>query len=216
MEQNILLIRKIPLLKSLTDEDILTNLRNRKFKITSYKKNSVVHMEGEACNKLEIILSGKVVVDRIDESGNMMKITTFYSDNILGGSLLFSRNPSYPMTVSTQLQTDILEVEKEVLFELFSNNMDFLRTYLELISDYAYILGNTIKHYVNRSLRASIKNYLQNESKRQQSKIIKLNKTKKALAEKFGVQRTSLSRELAKMREEGLIEYDSTSISLLK
>ena len=133
MEQNILLIRKIPLLKSLTDEDILTNLRNRKFKITSYKKNSVVHMEGESCNKLEIILSGKVVVDRIDESGNMMKITTFYSDNILGGSLLFSRNPYYPMTVSTQLPTDILEVEKEVLFELFSNNMDFLRTYLEQI-----------------------------------------------------------------------------------
>ena len=43
-----------------------------------------------------------------------------------------------------------------------------------------------------------------------------LNTTKKALAEKFGVQRTSLSRELAKMKKDGLIDYDVKTITLLK
>ena len=50
---------------------------------------------------------------------------------------------------------------------------------------------------------------------KQNSNIIKLNMTKKALAERIGVQRTSLSRELAKMREDGLIEFTPVSISLL-
>ena len=36
-----------------------------------------------------------------------------------------------------------------------------------------------------------------------------------ALAERIGVQRTSLSRELAKMREDGLIEFNSVSVTLL-
>ena len=36
------------------------------------------------------------------------------------------------------------------------------------------------------------------------------------LAEKIGVQRTSLSRELAKMREDGLVVFDEKSITLLK
>ena len=40
--------------------------------------------------------------------------------------------------------------------------------------------------------------------------------TKKALAERIGVQRTSLSRELAKMRADGLIKYDAESIEIMR
>ncbi|CUX14726.1 Crp/Fnr family transcriptional regulator [Clostridium sp. C105KSO13] len=216
MTQNINLIRSTALIKSLSDEDILTNLNSGKFKVTSYKKSSVVHFDGETCNKLEIVLSGKVVVDRIDESGNLLTISEFYKDDILGGSLLFSKNPYYPMTVLTQLPTDILEIDREVLFELIYNNPMFLRTYLELISDRTFILGDKIKHYINRTIRESIMNYLNYERKNQNSNQIKLNITKKALAEKIGVQRTSLSRELAKMRKDGLIQFDSDTITLLK
>ena len=216
MTKNINLIRSTTLIKSLSGEDILTNLKSGKFKVTSYKKSSVVHFDGETCSKLEIILFGKVVVDRIGESGNLLTISEFYNDDILGGNLLFSKYPYYPMTVLTQLPTDILEIDRETLFELFCNNPIFLRTYLELTSDRAFILGNKIKHYINKTIRESIMNYLNYESKIQNSNRIKLNTTKKSLAEKIGVQRTSLSRELAKMRDDGLILFDTDSITLLK
>ena len=216
MTLNLNLIRSTALIKSLSDEDILVNLKSGKFKVTSYKKNSVIHFDGETCNKLEIILSGKVVVDRIDKSGTLLTISEFYKDDILGGNLLFSKNPYYPMTVLTQLPTDILGIDREVLFELFCNNPVFLRTYLELTSDRAFILGDKIKHYINKTIRESIMNYLNYESKKQNSNHIKLNITKKALAERIGVQRTSLSRELAKMRKDGLILFDTDSITLLK
>lgn len=216
MYRNINLIRKITLLNSLSDKDILASLKNGKFKIVSYKKNSVIHFDGELCSKLEIILSGKVVVNRIDESGNLLTISEFYSNDILGGNLLFSKNPYYPMTISTQLSTEILEIDREMLFELFCHNPRFLQNYLGLISDHAFILGDKIKHYVNKTIRESIMNYLNYESKKQNSNQIKLDITKKALAEKIGIQRTSLSRELAKMRKDGLIIFDRDSITLLK
>lgn len=216
MCRNINLIRKITLLNSLSDKDILASLKNGKFKIVSYKKNSVIHFDGELCRKLEIILSGKVVVNRIDESGNLLTISEFYSNDILGGNLLFSKNPYYPMTISTQLSTEILEIDREMLFELFCHNPRFLQNYLGLISDHAFILGDKIKHYVNKTIRESIMNYLNYESKKQNSNQIKLDITKKALAEKIGIQRTSLSRELAKMRKDGLIIFDRDSITLLK
>ena len=216
MKQNINLMRKATLLNSLSDNVIATNLKNGKFKVVSYKKNSVVHFDGETCSKLEIILLGKVVVDRIDESGNLLTISEFFSDDILGGNLLFSKNPTYTMTVTTQLPTEILEIDKEVLFDLFFHNPQFLRTYLEHTSDNAFILGDKIKHYVNKTIRESVMNYLNYEIKRQNSNHIKLNITKKALAEKIGVQRTSLSRELAKMKKDGLIKFDRDSITLLR
>lgn len=214
-KKNMALMRSTTLLHPLSDEDLLTNITSGKFKVTSYKKNSIVHFDGETCSKLEIILSGKVVVDRIDKSGNLLTISEFYSDDILGGNLLFSKNPSYPMTISTQLPTDILEVDRETLFELFCHYPLFLRSYLGLISDHAFILGDKIKHYVDRSIRERMISYLSYESKKQNSNRIKLSITKKALAEKIGVQRTSLSRELAKMRKDGLIQFDTDSITLL-
>ncbi len=216
MEQSILDIKNTTLLNSLSFEDISTKIKNNDFKIVTYEKNNVVHFEGEQCNNLEIILFGKVAIDRIDESGNLLAISEFYSNDIIGGNLLFSKSPYYPMTVSTQLPTKILEIDREVLFELFCQDSLLLRTYLELISDNAFILGDKIKHYVNKTIRESILSYLDFESKKQNSNHIKLDISKKSLAEKIGVQRTSLSRELSKMRKEGLITFDRDSITLLK
>ncbi|NLP31175.1 MAG: Crp/Fnr family transcriptional regulator [Clostridiales bacterium] len=216
MKKLINLIKSTTLFKYLTLDQIEESLKNGKFKVVTYKQNSVIHFDGELCNKLEIILSGKVVVDRIDESGNLFTIVEFCKDDILGGNLLFSTSPFYPMTVSTQELSQILEIENELLFELLSSNKDLLRTYLEYISDHASILGNKIKHYANKTIRESLMAYLEYESKIQNSNQIKLEITKKELAERIGVQRTSLSRELAKMRNEGLVTFDSNSITILK
>ena len=209
------LMRQIDLIKSINPQEIDSYLTEGSCKTAEYRKNNIVHFVGEVCSNLEIILSGKVVIERIDESGNLMTIAEFFSGDVLGGNLMFSKNPYYPMTVTAKDATLILEINKTRLFQLFSDNHDFLKSYLEYVSDHTVILGDRIKHYVNRTIRESIISYLDYERKKQNSNIIKLNMTKKALAERIGVQRTSLSRELAKMREDGLIEYTPVSISLL-
>ena len=215
MKKYLELMRQIDLIKSIKPEEIESYLSEGSCKITQYGKNNIVHFVGEVCSKLEIILSGKVVIERIDESGNLMTIAEFFGGDVLGGNLMFSKNPYYPMTVTSKDATLILEINKNRLFSLFSDNHEFLKSYLEYVSDHTVILGDRIKHYVNRTIRESILSYLDYECKKQNSNIIKLNLTKKALAERIGVQRTSLSRELAKMREDGLIEFTPVSISLL-
>ena len=208
-------MQQTTLLSSLSAEEIKRYINDHSFATHVYGKNNIVHFSGEVCSKLEIILSGSIVVDRIDESGNLMTVAEFLSDDILGGNLLFSKNPHYPMTITAKSPTVVLEINRERLFQLFSDNHDFLKSFLEFISDHAMILGDRIKHYVNRTIRESILSYLDYECKKQNSNHIKLSITKKALAERIGVQRTSLSRELAKMRDEGLIEFSIDSIVML-
>lgn len=214
MKKYLELIQQVDLVKSLKHQEIESYLTEGSCKITQYGKNNIVHFVGEVCSKLEIILTGKVVIERIDESGNLMTIAEFFSGDVLGGNLMFSKNPYYPMTVTAKEATLILEINKGRLFQLFSDNHEFLRSYLEYVSDHTVILGDRIKHYVNRTIRESIIRYLNYERKKQNSTTIKLSITKKALAERIGVQRTSLSRELAKMREDGLIEFSPVSIIL--
>ena len=210
------LMEQSTLLNLLTTEEIRGYLSDGSFRTAAYNKNKIVHFAGEVCAKLEIILSGQVVVERIDETGHLMTVAEFFRNDLLGGNLLFSKNPYYPMTVTAKEPTVILEISKERLFKLFTVHQRFLEKYLEIVSDHVTILGDRIKHYVNRTIRESVISFLEYESKKQNTNRIKLKMTKKALAEKIGVQRTSLSRELAKMKRDGLILYDADSITLLK
>ena len=214
--KNILdLLKQIDLVKSFDANQLDSLLQAKGNKVNSYEKNNIVHFVGDICENLEIILSGEVVIERIDESGKLMSIAEFFDGDILGGNLLFSKNPCYPMTVTAKKATIILEISKRQLFDLFASSLDFLKSYLAYISDHSVILGDRIKHYVNRTIRECIISYLDYESKKQESSTIKLTISKKALAERIGVQRTSLSRELAKMRNEGLIEFDKNNRKLV-
>ena len=215
MKNNLELFKQIDLVKSFDANQLESLLQAKGNKVNSYEKNNIVHFVGDICENLEIILSGEVVVERIDESGNLMTIAEFFDGDILGGNLLFSKNPYYPMTVTAKKATIILEISKRQLFYLFASSLDFLKSYLAYISDHSVILGDRIAHYVNRTIRECIISYLDYESKKQESNTIKLGISKKALAERIGVQRTSLSRELARMRDEGLIGFDSDNIRIL-
>lgn len=203
-----------PLLGAFSKEELENFLITRKFKIVSYKKNNVIHFDGELCTKLEIILSGKIIIDRIEESGDFLTISEFSEGDILGGNLMFSSNPYYLMTITASKDSLILEIQKELLFKLLSENQIFLTAYLEFISDRATVLGNKIKYTLKKSIRENILNYLKQEYKTQHSYTIKLITSKKILAEKIGVQRTSLSRELSKMQNDGLITFDNKSITI--
>lgn len=214
MKKRIELIKSTTLFNSLSDEKIENNLKSGVFKVVNYPKNNVIHLDGEICTKLEVILSGKVFIERIDEAGGLLTITEFYFDDILGGNLIYSKSPYYIMTITSKEPTEVLEIDKEVLFDLLFEDREFLRTYLTLISDHAYILGDKIKQHINKPLRESIMYFLDYEQTKQNSNHIVLNTTKKELAERFGVQRSSLSRELAKMRDEGLIKFDRNSITI--
>ena len=208
-------IKKSALLCSLAEEEIIAYLRDGSFHLRLYGKGEIIHFDGDLCTKMEMTIDGKVVIESIDEEGNLLAIAEFGGSEVLGGNLLFSKTPYYPMTIIAKQETLVLEINKDRLFSLFADNHEFLGSYLEYVSDRAAILGYRIKHYSHKTIRKSLTNFLEHERKIQNTNRIVLRMTKKALAEKIGVQRTSLSRELSKMKEEGLVRYDATSIEIL-
>lgn len=190
-------------------------LNTGKINISKYGKDQVIHFEGDICDKMEILLSGKVAIKHITEDGNVMNIADFNKGDLLGGNLLFTKQPYYPMMIIAISEVQVLTIKKDHLFEMLTEHPAFLKAYLELTSENTFILSSKIKHHVNLTLRDRLLLYLKSESKRQMKKKIIIPESKKALAEKLGVERTSLSRELKKMKDVGLIEFDSKTITLL-
>lgn len=181
-----------------------------------YAKGRIVRLQNERCDTLDLILEGSVVVQSIDEQGNALTISELGPGEMIGLNLLFSRRNWYPMTITAKAELVMLSLHREHLTPLCMHNQGFLLMLLESLSDRSAFLADRIKLMSAKSIRQSIIEFLNYEHYRQGTLRIELPFSKKELAERFGIPRTSLSRELQKMRNAGLIDYDRFAILLLK
>ncbi len=185
-----------------------------RYVIRKYKKDQIIHLQNERCDGMDIIQVGQVSVQNLDENGNILVINVFHQGDILGANLLFSTRNHYPMTVVAQSEVLLLQLNRELILDLCQANRGFMIGLMTEISDRTLILTDKINAISLKSIRRCIIDFLNYEFRFQKNSVIRLPLTKKELAEKFGIQRSSLSRELNKMRNDGLIEFDSRSITI--
>jgi len=200
-----------PLFSRLSDQERaeLVSSGNRQLR---YAKGSIVHLQNELCDALEVILEGVVVVQSIDEHGNVLTLSELGPGETIGLNLLFSERNRYPMTITAKTPLEILHLQRDALVELCLRSRPFLLVLLQSLSDRSVFLADRIKAMAARTIRQAIAEFLIHEYQRQDSLRVSLPCSKRELAERLGVARTSLSRELQKMRRDGLIDFDRSTV----
>ncbi len=196
------------------DEALNQFFRAHYYEKREYEKDQVIHFQNECCQSMDLILSGRVVVQNLDSEGNVLTISIFQDGDVLGANLIFSSRNTYPMTVLAQSPVVILHLHQELILELCQMNRIFMIGLMKAISDKTLILTDKINAISMKTIRQCIIDFLRYESRIQKSQVIQLSSSKKELAQRFGIQRSSLSRELNKMRQDGLIEFDAKTITI--
>ncbi|GAA0727210.1 Crp/Fnr family transcriptional regulator [Clostridium malenominatum] len=214
IEKYFKIINAVPLFKGLTEEDILKTFKREHYDIKEYGKNNIVYLQNQECKTVDIILRGEVLVQKIEANGNILTINTFEVGDTLGSNLIFASKKAYPMTVITKSNCTLLHIDSKLVLKLCQRDEIFLIKFLQNISDRTVFLTDKIKSIALKTIRQCIIDYLIYQYYQQKSLKVKLDMSKKDLAEKLGVQRPSLSRELRKMRDEGLIDFDAYSITI--
>lgn len=184
------------------------------YEIKRFGKGEIIHLQNEICQYLEIILEGKVIVQNIDMNGNVLTIDTFIGGDMIGANLLFSNKNVYPMTVTASADTTIIRLSRELTLALCRKSTNFMLGFFQVISDKTIIMTEKLNTISRKTIRQCIFDFLKSERYRQGSDVIKLALSKKELAERLGVPRSSLGRELGKMRKEGLVEFDAWTITI--
>ncbi|MFP4697848.1 MAG: Crp/Fnr family transcriptional regulator [Eubacteriales bacterium] len=203
------LFKKLP-------KELLQNYLNEGVLIKkTYQQNEILHFEGEKCTQIELILEGEIAVERIDESGNLLTVAVFGPNDLIGTNLVFSSTHFYPMTITARKDTYAIVISKNILLQLCNKYPEFLLQFVQIISDHTLIIGTKVKNHINRTIKDKIITYIREQYLLQKSTKIKLSMTKKSLAELMGISRTSLSRELQKMKQQHLIDYDMKSITII-
>lgn len=179
-----------------------------------YGKGQLLYLADQVCTTLDVVLSGSISIQSIDAEGNIFKARVLQPGDVYGATLLFGTHNRYPMQVVCDTPSEILHLKKSLVLQLCEENQEFLLVLLALISDRAHELGRTVSQLTAQSLKESLLSYLQTLSHQQGSTTIKLPTSKKELADRLGFARTSLSRALKAMEEEGLLSYEGRVVHL--
>ncbi len=184
------------------------------YSLNRHIKDQTIHIENEECKNLSIIISGTVEIQKIDSSGKVLSIAQFHEADTFGENLIFGNKTNYPVTVISKTDTIILNIDKGSVIKLCQTNTEFLNEYLKIVSNKAVVLSSKLNEVTLKSIRQMICDFLLHEYENQKMMKIKMNMTKNQWADKMGVQRPSLSRELIKMKEEGIIDYDRNTVEI--
>ena len=173
-------------------------------------KNNVIFHEGDVCETIGIIISGKVDIISYSFEGKELLINSLKAGEIFGNNLIFSSEPVYRGDVIAQEKSVIALINKENLVYLLQNNKDFLYLYLKAQSDKAKLLTSRIQllSLVNAEER------LFYYASKNDNVITYKNVT--TLAATIGVQRETLSRLLTSLIKRHLIKKEKGKITVLK
>ncbi len=118
------------------------------------------------------------------------------------------------MTVVADTRSVIVSIPREMVLEMGRVSFSFTEWLLMEISDRTLLLTDKLGSISMKTIRQKVLEYLYGEHLRQKSLEIRMDLSKKELAERLGINRTSLSRELDRMRKEDLIDFDRKSITI--
>ena len=187
--------------------------QEKDFKIKKYPANTLIFHEGEECKHLGIILKGQLIISTLTSLDKEYVINILNKNDLFGDTLLFSEKTLYLGDGIVSKDLEVLLISKELLLEMFKDQT-FLLNFLSIVAKKSTDLRNRLKLLSHKSIEERILFYLDSERKRINSKKIPI-KSKEALAKLLNIPRPSLSRELIRLKEKGIIEYNRYQITLL-
>ena len=190
--------------------NVLSKKEHQLVKGYQIAKGNIVFHEGELCESIGIVVSGKIDIVSYSFEGKEQLINSLKAGEIFGNNLLFSSEPIYRGDVVAKEKSVIAFINRDNLVYLLQNNEDFLNLYLKAQSDKAKALTARIQLLSFTNAEERLFYY----ASKNNDVIIFKNVT--TLAATIGVQRETLSRLLTSLIKRHLIKKEKGKITILK
>lgn len=204
------------LFSSLPEEQIDNLLTGSHGRIRKYTKDTVILFQGDIYKDLLVVLDGVVSSEISNTSGKRVKLENFHRSSAIAPGIIFSIDNTLPVTIMADSDCSLLSISKDTIISILQSNRTCLINYLGILGDKVNILAEKIRMFQFNSIQQKIASYLLNLYNNQESDNLIIPYTREDLADFFGVARPSLSRELSRMSDAGIIAIDGKKIQILK
>lgn len=218
MNKDFIKIRASCLFPGINDEELTGMLRCLNAKIVNFSKGEYILRPGDTVESIGLIVSGSIFIIQEDFWGNRNILSSIEQGQCFGETFACAPGAILNVSVVTQSQATVLFLNvKRILTICPSACAHHSRIIRNLLSDLAnknLRFNEKVTHLGQRTTRAKLLSYLSAEAQRHNRAEFDIPFSRQQLADYLSVERSGLSLELCKMRDEGLLEFNKSHFIL--
>jgi CRP-like cAMP-binding protein len=212
-------IKKCALFEGIEESDIRQILKCLKYRVVELKKNDYAAVSDGKYEGMGIILEGEAAIVKESLDGNRTRVNIFHTGEMFGEVVAITRNDRWPASVQALTDCTILYVHPEKILDfcdnICSHHRILLANLVRIVSQKAYLLSRKVDYLSLRSIAGKLSKYLLEQWETSGKSTFTLPLNREELAEFLNVSRPSMSRELGRMRDEGIIEFYRESFRII-
>ncbi len=219
MKKYIPILKRTRMFSGVSEEEIGAMLSCLQARLCTYKKGEYVLRQGERIDNIMVLVEGKLHIQHDDYWGNRSII------NMISVGEMFGE--AYSAPESGAIMNDVLAVADSAVIYFDVNKVItvcqtackfhsiVIHNLFFAISEKNRKLVQKLGYMSKRTTREKLTAYLSDEAKKQNSSTFSIPFNRQQLADFLSVDRSAMSNELCKMRDEGKIKFEKNIFTLL-
>ena len=212
-------LQSVPLFHGISPEDLRALTACFQPVVRSVPRGDIAVAAGDSLRGIGIVLHGEVEITHESAAGGKSLIAQAGRGQTFGEIAAFAGQTAWPSTVTARTDCLLLFVPPERFLGNCPKACGFHKTLiqnmLKLLSEKALGLHRKVEYLELKGIPAKLCTYLLEQRKLHGSDTFILPMSKSALADYLNVSRPSMSRELARLRDRGYLDFYLSSIRLL-
>ena len=188
------------------------------YHIASFRKGEIIAFEQEHIRHVGVVLSGSVDMIKEDIWGNKTMLVRAYKDEVFAETFACGQDNLSVVTFMVSKDAKILFLPFDRVMHSCSMACQF---HHKLVENMVHIIANKNRDLMRkvevvskRTIREKLLAYLSIQAQAQNARYFEIPLGRVELAEYLCVDRSALTRELAKMKAEGIIDYHRNSFRM--
>ncbi len=219
MEKYIPVLKKCALFRNMDESELGSLLKCLGAQVRSFAAEEYIFLAGDEINYVGIVISGVIEIMKESLAGNKHIVAFLGPSDMFAEGIVCTANRISPVTVQANEASVALMIPYERIIKSCGNSCNF---HIGLIQNMMVVLGEKnvnlnrkLELLTLKGMREKIASFLINEAGMKRSNTFQTLLNRTELADYLNVSRTSMCRELARMKEDGLIDFYGSSFKIL-
>ncbi|MBR6430105.1 MAG: Crp/Fnr family transcriptional regulator [Oscillospiraceae bacterium] len=218
MKQRVTDYRELALFDQLEEKNLRTILHCLHSYEKTYRKGEFLIMDQDHVRHIGIVLEGTVQMLKQDLWGNQTLFAYINPGQLLGEQFAVQKEPNSYVSFVAATDVRVLIMTASNIIHSCPNRCPFhhqlTENMFDLLGKKSVSLMEKIEVSSKPSLREKLQAYLSIQAQKQNARYITVPLNRTQLAAYLGVNRSAMTRELAAMQREGLVEFDKNTFVL--
>ena len=214
----------MPLFEGIGRNELMEMIQCLALQLYEFQKNEYIaiagdNMRGGTRPGIGIMLAGSAVVAKENAAGNRMMMAVLRPGDMFGEMMAFSGKDRWPASVYTQEPSTVTFLPSSKVIGSCEKacriHKQLILNLLKIISDKALLLNKKVEYLSIKSMRGKISAFLLEQYQQTSQTTFMLPLNRNEMADFLNVSRPSMSREMCRMQEEGLINFHMATVKIL-